>query len=379
MPPLTPRNRPGLPAPGRHSFDGICRQRGPGGLGVANRRRGRGWPVQGARQPTISSRARRKSASVCSRRPMARSQNSASRGAGAGDGQDQRQGGLAFAEVVAGVLAQGLGHAAVIQRVVGQLEGQAKVQAVFAQGRHTGRARIGRHRTGLGRGREQFGRLGFDDFQIECAGRELRSCALVSCSTSPSEITLESTWHEDVQRLQRSGLDHQLEGSREQEIAHQDAGGAAPDEVRGDLAAPELRAVHHVVVEQGGGVDELHRRGQLRTGVVRWRPPAAPAATVKRGRSRLPPAAIRCSASAGITGTGLSSRSAISPSTPPMSTWARRAKAATEPLGVVAMAWAASKGGGSCASQRPGSGEEFNGRGLIGRRGAIVAGTMVAG
>jgi len=44
-------------------------------------------------------------------------------GAGALDGQQQRQGDLAFAEVVAGVLAQRLRRAAVVEGVVGQLEG----------------------------------------------------------------------------------------------------------------------------------------------------------------------------------------------------------------------------------------------------------------
>ena len=41
-----------------------------------------------------------------------------------GDGQQQRQGGLAFAEIIAGVLAQGLGRAAIVQRVIDQLEGR---------------------------------------------------------------------------------------------------------------------------------------------------------------------------------------------------------------------------------------------------------------
>ena len=68
---------------------------------------------------------------------------------------------------------------------------------------------------------------------------------------------------QDLQRRHGAGLDHQLEGAGEQEVADQHAGRRAPDQVGGDLAAAQLRGVDHVVVQQGGGVDELDRRGQL--------------------------------------------------------------------------------------------------------------------
>ena len=76
---------------------------------------------------------------------------------------------------------------------------------------------------------------------------------------------------EDPQHLEAAVLDHQLERAGEQEIADQHARRIAPDEVGGALAAAHARAVDHIVVEQGRGVDELDRRGELvvaRSGVA---------------------------------------------------------------------------------------------------------------
>ena len=66
-----------------------------------------------------------------------------------------------------------------------------------------------------------------------------------------------------MQHLEAAVLDHQLEAAREQEVADQDARRIAPDDVGGAPAAPQARAVDDVVVEQGGGVDELDRGGEL--------------------------------------------------------------------------------------------------------------------
>ena len=58
-------------------------------------------------------------------------------------------------------------------------------------------------------------------------------------------------------------LDHHLEGLAEQEVADQNARLVAPLDARGDLAAPHVALVHHVVVEQGGGMHELDAGGEL--------------------------------------------------------------------------------------------------------------------
>ena len=60
----------------------------------------------------------------------------------------------------------------------------------------------------------------------------------------------------------RAVRDHQLEGAGEQEVADQHAGLVAPDRVGGGHAAPQVALVDHIVVQQGGGVDELDRGGE---------------------------------------------------------------------------------------------------------------------
>src|SRR5215475_15647043 len=52
--------------------------------------------------------------------------------------------------------------------------------------------------------------------------------------------------------------DHQLKGAAEQEVAHQHARLVAPEDIGRSLAAPEIAFVDHIVVEEGGGVDELN-------------------------------------------------------------------------------------------------------------------------
>ena len=68
---------------------------------------------------------------------------------------------------------------------------------------------------------------------------------------------------ENLQHLEAAVLHHQLEAARKQEIADQHARGIAPDDVGRPPSAPQARSIDHVVVEQGGGVDELHRGGEL--------------------------------------------------------------------------------------------------------------------
>jgi hypothetical protein len=71
------------------------------------------------------------------------------------------------------------------------------------------------------------------------------------------------------QHLDMVGLDHQLEGTREQEVADQNAGLVAEHGVGGGLAAALAALVDDVVMEQRGVVDALHRRGELHMRVAR--------------------------------------------------------------------------------------------------------------
>src|SRR3546814_12187612 len=64
---------------------------------------------------------------------------------------------------------------------------------------------------------------------------------------------------EDPLHVHRVEFDHQLEAARIQEVADQHAGSVAPHRVGGAAAAAQVGFVDHVVVEQGGGVDEIGR------------------------------------------------------------------------------------------------------------------------
>jgi hypothetical protein len=76
---------------------------------------------------------------------------------------------------------------------------------------------------------------------------------------------------QDAHHQHRIQLHHHLEAARIEEIAHQHAGRIAPQRVGGLAPAPQVGFVHHVVVQQGGGVDELdhgRQRYVLRAGIA---------------------------------------------------------------------------------------------------------------
>ena len=64
------------------------------------------------------------------------------------------------------------------------------------------------------------------------------------------------------QHLERAVFDHQLEGTGKQEVAHQHRGLVAEHRIGRGEAAAQQALVHHVVVQQGGGVDELDAGGE---------------------------------------------------------------------------------------------------------------------
>ena len=63
--------------------------------------------------------------------------------------------------------------------------------------------------------------------------------------------------------MERADLDHHLEGLAQEKIADQDAGLIAPKHPRGRLAATQIALVDDVIVEQGRGMHELDRGGEL--------------------------------------------------------------------------------------------------------------------
>ena len=148
----------------------------------------------------------------------------------------------------------------VVDRIVDQLEGDAEVAAEAAERVFGFFAGFGDDGGDVAGGGEQGGGFGLDDRKVSVfaspdlpLGGQLRHLSLGDHRRRAAE---------DLQDLETAVLDHQFEGAAKQEIADQHAGGIAPDEVGGALAAPGFADVHHVVVEQGRGVDEFDCGGE---------------------------------------------------------------------------------------------------------------------
>ena len=58
-------------------------------------------------------------------------------------------------------------------------------------------------------------------------------------------------------------LHHHLEGAGIEEVAHQHAGRIPEQRIGGRLASPQFRRIHHVVVQQGCGMDEFDDSRQV--------------------------------------------------------------------------------------------------------------------
>lgn len=68
---------------------------------------------------------------------------------------------------------------------------------------------------------------------------------------------------QDLHHAQATGLHHHLEGARVQEVTHKHAGGIAKIFIGCRSPAPQRRFIDHVVMQQGGRVNEFHYRRQI--------------------------------------------------------------------------------------------------------------------
>ena len=68
---------------------------------------------------------------------------------------------------------------------------------------------------------------------------------------------------QELHHLRPSEFDHQLEAARIQEVPDQHRRGITPHRIGGAAPAPQVGFIDHVVMEQGGGVDELDHRRKL--------------------------------------------------------------------------------------------------------------------
>ena len=170
---------------------------------------------------------------------------------------------------------------------------------------HGGR-RAADHRRDLGAGLEQPGGLAVDHLQVALLGgaRIARIHELQHFALGDDVGRL----GHDLDDALRAHRGHHLEGARVDEIADQHAGLVAEHFVGRVAPAAQGRHIHHVVVQQGRRVDELDERRRLDVWVARRpspAPQARPASTTSRGRRRLPPPAMMCSATWSTRGTML--------------------------------------------------------------------------
>ncbi len=171
------------------------------------------------------------------------------------DGEDERVGHLALAQVGEEGLARGRGIAGKVEQVVDELEGHAELLAVGLEG--AGDAAL--HAAGAGAGEhgpaEERGRLAVDDAKV--IGRAAVHLA------APGELQALGDHHllEHLEHaLEHLGVAGGLDAAErvdEQPVAAEDRRRVAVDDARGGRAPAEIAHVDHVVVQERRVVDEL--------------------------------------------------------------------------------------------------------------------------
>jgi hypothetical protein len=176
-------------------------------------------------------------------------------------GADHRQGQLPLAEVVADILAQHARHPAIIEHIVDDLERHADGIAIGEKRLHPLFGGIGDDAAHLGRGGKQRRRLAADhpriDAFIGCQVMRRGQLQHLALGDGGGGV------RQDAQHPQAAGFHHQLERPGKQIVPDQDRTRVVPQKIRRRPAAPGIAVVDHIVMQQRGGVDELHRRGQM--------------------------------------------------------------------------------------------------------------------
>ncbi len=173
---------------------------------------------------------------------------------GAVQRRDERQRHLALLEVQADGLA-GARLGVVVEEVVADLEGQPERLA-------DGRRPLDLGRRGAGGGgadgharREEARRLVRDDPEVGLLGRVQRPRLLDLVELAlghPSDRR-----RNGGEEVHVAGVEREQQAAAEQVVAEEHADFVAPERVDGRHAAPRLRLVHHVVVDERRGVEEL--------------------------------------------------------------------------------------------------------------------------
>ncbi len=185
-------------------------------------------------------------------------------GGGAFQGVDQGEGHLAFAEVAADGLAEGLLASGEIEHIVNQLEGHAEIPGVVAEAFLRRGVAVGGEDTEAGADGEEARGL---------AVNQLHAVGLGDIDAADALKLQELAFHHDLGETDQQVEDQEvalaegdLEGLHVEPVAGEDAGVVAPLGIGGRTAAAGLGGVDDVIVDQGGGVDLLDDGAEVNGG-----------------------------------------------------------------------------------------------------------------
>ena len=169
--------------------------------------------------------------------------------------RDQRQRALAFLEVRPDGLAQARLVGDEVERVVADLERDADIEPVAGEALDLPPLTPAEQGPDAAAGgHERRGLLGDDPEIVGLAGRA------ATLALELEDLGFRHGHGGARQGLEHAGvtvLDHEGEGLRVQVIAHEDRRIVAPARIRRGAAPAERSLVHDIVVDQGGGVQEL--------------------------------------------------------------------------------------------------------------------------
>ena len=176
-------------------------------------------------------------------------------------GQDQGQGGFAFAQVIAQIFPHFCGIAVVVKHIIDDLKSCAEGLAVVCTSVFDGCRASGQDGTKARTGFKQFGCFGPDDPQIALfVERGVVHVHQLKHFSFGDHIGGIGQGLHDPHAF---GVHHHLEGPGVQKVADQHAGRISEIFIGRRPAAPQGGFVHHIVVQQSGRVDELNHSCQV--------------------------------------------------------------------------------------------------------------------
>ena len=149
----------------------------------------------------------------------------------------------------------------VVERVVAQLEGEARLAPELGQLAPLAARYTTEDRTGFAGRRQQHGALALDHREVVRLGH-----GRVEAVLELQQLALRhraDRVREDPEDVQVAVLDDHRRSAGVEEISAENRPPVAPDRVGRGTPAPQLRQIHHVVMQQRRRVEQLDRRRHL--------------------------------------------------------------------------------------------------------------------